>query len=62
LSDIIFSGTYFPLCGVDEAMVYVNGTDGGTAEELGRGVVVMVHAKSLETTIFSLMGGSKSKG
>ena len=39
---MIFSGTYFPLCGVDEAIVYVNGTDGGTAEELGRAVVVMV--------------------
>jgi hypothetical protein len=35
----MFSGTYFPLCGVDEAMVYVNGTDGGTAEELGRAMV-----------------------
>jgi len=41
MSTIIFSGTYLPLCGVEEVMVYVNGTDGGTAEELGRAVVVM---------------------
>ena len=40
-------------------MVYLNGTDNGTAEELRRAVVVMV--QSLETTIFSLMGGSKVK-
>ena len=41
LSDIIFSGAYFPLCGVDEAIVYAKGTEGGTAVELGRAVVVM---------------------
>lgn len=40
----MFSGTYFPLCGVDEAIVYVNGTDGGTAEELGRAMVVLAKA------------------
>ena len=39
---MIFSGAYFPLCGVDEAIVYVNGTDGGTTEEFGSAVVVMM--------------------
>lgn len=59
---MIFSGAYFPLCGVDEAMVYANGTDGGTAK-LGRAVVVMVQrVKRAQYSIKWAVRWAKSKG